>query len=103
MSGKRPQRIEQIYHDARERHPAERAAFLEQACFGDESLQREVESLLAKDGVTPTALKPLFDSTVTRLSIGAHVGPYLIDAVIGAGGMGEVFRAVDTRLGRKVA
>jgi eukaryotic-like serine/threonine-protein kinase len=50
MSEQRSQRIEQFYHAARERGPRERAAFLEQACGGDDELRCEVESLLAQDG-----------------------------------------------------
>ena len=63
-------------------------------------LRREVESLLAQDGATS---KGLLDSTVTQLAAGTQLGPYKIEAPIGAGGMGQVFKARDTRLGRAVA
>src|SRR5438046_8911039 len=49
MPAERSDRIEQLYHAARERGPDERATFLQQACAGDEALRREVESLLAED------------------------------------------------------
>ncbi len=87
--------VEELYHAARE----DRAA-LDQA---DPELRREVESLLAQDGVSLPRFTPVSDSTVTQLAVGAQLGPYKIEARIGAGGMGEVYRAVDTRLGRNVA
>ena len=46
MEPERWNRIEQLYHSARRRQPTEQAAFLKEACAGDESLWREVESLL---------------------------------------------------------
>jgi Tol biopolymer transport system component/predicted Ser/Thr protein kinase len=89
MHQERLRQIEELYRAARQ----DRAA-LDQA---DPELRREVELLLEQEDVS------LSDSTVTQLTVGAQLGPYKIEARIGAGGMGEVFRAVDTRLKRTVA
>jgi eukaryotic-like serine/threonine-protein kinase len=95
VNPERLRQIEELYHLARENREA-----LDQADF---ELRREVESLLAQDGVSLPRLNPASDSTVTQLAVGAQLGPYKIEARIGAGGMGDVYRAVDTRLDRKVA
>src|SRR5262245_5702379 len=86
----------------------ERAAFLDEACRDDAELRAEVESLLAADdaaGPVERAHLALAAATTAarRLSIGARLGPYLIESWVGAGGMGEVYRALDTKLGRAVA
>ena len=97
-------RIERLYHDALQRDPRERESFLADACAGDESLRLEVESLLAHDGGAAFLSTPaLVSDVVERLRVGQAVGPYLISARIGEGGMGEVYRARDTKLGRDVA
>jgi len=114
MTPSRWQEIERVYNRALERTPRERAAFLAEVCREDAELGREVESLLAQESLKPGAFwdRPAWDgdtgqggadSTVTVLTPGTQLGPYRIEASIGKGGMGEVFSAVDTRLGRKVA
>ena len=107
MTPSRWQQIEELYHAALERAPGERATLLERA---DPELRREVESLLAQEsGAMPfdhpawEGAASLVGSTAAVLTPGTQLGPYKIEGPIGSGGMGEVFRATDMRLGRAVA
>ncbi|MBA2305856.1 MAG: serine/threonine-protein kinase [Acidobacteria bacterium] len=109
MTPERLRKIELLFHEARERAPAERDAFLVAACTDDPLLLREVESLLAQipAGVLNTPVGALVAELVPppapRLAPGSLVGPYRIERLIDVGGMGEVYRARDTTLGRDVA
>jgi serine/threonine protein kinase len=104
-------RISDLYHRALACTPEDRNTFLEAACDGDAALRDELESLLRYEAdsarflETPVAVvaHDLEGTPNTSQMIGRQLGPYTITAPLGSGGMGEVYRARDTKLGRDVA
>jgi serine/threonine protein kinase len=110
MDKERWQQVDKLLQSALEREAKERSAFLREACAGDEGLRREVESLLASDQADSFLNTPAFEGAAALLAgetanslLGRRLGTYQILSPLGAGGMGEVYLARDTRLGRKVA
>jgi serine/threonine protein kinase/TolB-like protein len=104
------QQLEALFYAAVEVDPDERGAFLDQRCNGDAELRAEVESLLRSSEESSGFLsKPVLDVVKQVASgqfpslVGTKLAQYEIISRLGAGGMGEVFLAKDTKLKRRVA
>lgn len=105
MTPQRWQEISHIFQAAVVRDAAAREAFLDEACRHDPSLRPEVDALVAAHGEAGSFGETplLMPQDVKRLAAGTRLGQFRIDALLGVGGMGEVYRATDTKLGRGVA
>jgi serine/threonine protein kinase len=102
-SAERWHTLEEVFQAALKREPAQREAFLEESC-PDADLRREIKSLLDAGASADEILEqPAIRYAFHTLEAGSMLGQYRIEERIGAGGMGEVYRAKDTRLGRAVA
>jgi len=103
MTDDRWARVSALFEAALGQDESMRAAFLSRQCAGDEALRREVESLLAAHAQADGFLTRPRPAEMPALTPGARLGPYAILGPLGAGGMGEVYRARDPRLDRDVA
>src|SRR5690349_1484628 len=97
MTPERSRQIKELYQLVRERGPAERVTLLDGF---DPEIRSEIERMLAQEDASSGRLS---EATQTIAAVESRFGPYTIEATIGSGGMGTVYRAVDTRLGREVA
>jgi serine/threonine-protein kinase len=111
MKPERWQQIKAVFEEAVQLAPAERQRLLDRVCAGDHPLQVEVDAMLAADDRAASFIErpiaevepELFGEPTSVSRIGSRLGDYVILSRLGAGGMGEVYLAEDSRLGRKVA
>ncbi len=111
MTPERYKQVGELFHAAVALSPDDRAAFLDQQCANDEQLRHEVDSLIASHNEASTFIgapamavaAQLFVNQENDEFIGKTVGRYLVQSLIGVGGMGRVYLAQDSELGRRVA
>lgn len=111
MKNENWQKVEKIFHNALDLPVAERKSFLQRECSDDRELISEVESLIDSfeqdsgfldEPVFEIGLGAIHKSSEKNLA-GLTIGAYKLEEKIGAGGMGEVYKAIDTQLNRRVA
>ena len=105
MTSAREQQIQALFRAALERPPEQRASFVSELSGGDDEVRRSVERLLATNAATDLGIgrAAASEEHSPDLPSGTMLGQFRIDAVVGRGGMGVVYRATDTKLGRPVA
>lgn len=111
MTPDRWQHINRLFQEALDHSTSERSAFLDEACAGDDDSRSEVQSLISFDAQARGFLEvPALEAAAKWFAgepeqslVGTQIGSYRIEARLGAGGMGEVYLAEDTKLDRKVA
>jgi len=105
MTDDRVSDVLRVLQEALAREGAPRAAYLDAACGADTPLRREVEALLAESSADGPGFldTPPWAAAAPALVVGQHLGAYEVTGRLGAGGMGEVYRARDTQLKRDVA
>ena len=111
MKSEQWQQLDSLFHSVLEREPAERVAFLDEACAGNAPLRQQVEVLLrAHEEAASFIERPAFEVEAQAVAddqdesaVGQTIGHYKIISILGVGGMGEVYKAQDARLGRMIA